>query len=519
MKVQLLYRDRQFDPQIALPWHAEILAQDLALPVLFEAMAGGDASILDVARKVILTGLDNDVVTIGYRQQVLRDCLEHPDAVRELYAFACATVAQAKKQYLGMLARYPEWVLSQSVSHMTELLGMIRSLKKLAARYETLFTAPGWAAFFARLHNEVDDAYLATVDDHLRHLSFRECLLLSAALGKGNKGVEYRLHRPPLSAEQSWLARLGAWLLGLFRSPQPPPHSFSLHPRDEGGIRVLSGIRHRGVSQTAIALAQSADHVRSFFTALKNELAFYVGCLNLQGQLTGMRAPACFPVPEPLDARRLACRGIYDVCLALQTGRPVVGNDIQADNIDLIVITGANQGGKSTLLRSIGQAHCLLQNGMFVGAETLSASVCSGVYTHFKREEDMRLESGKLDEELGRMSRIVDHLSPHALVLMNESFAATNEREGTEIGRQIIAALVENRIRVVCVTHMYELARRFLERRQSAFLFLRAARGDNGERSFKVVPGEPLPTSFGGDLYHALFDDSLDPPPGSKVSP
>jgi DNA mismatch repair ATPase MutS len=102
---------------------------------------------------------------------------------------------------------------------------------------------------------------------------------------------------------------------------------------------------------------------------------------------------------------------------------------------------------------------------------------------------------------------------------MNESFAATNEREGTEIGRQIISALVDNRIRVVCVTHMYELAHHFLERDQSAFLFLRAAREENGARSFKVEPGEPLPTSFGGDLYRALFDDSLDPSPGSKVSP
>lgn len=221
MKVQLLYRDRAFDPKIELPWHAEMLAKDLALPVVFETMAGGDATILDVARRVILTGLDNDVATIGYRQQVLRDCLDHPEAVRELYAFACATVDQAKKQYLGMLARYPEWVLSQSVSHMTELLGMIRSLKKLATRYEPLCTAPGWTAFFTRLRNEVDDAYLASVDDHLRHLSFRECLVLSAALGRGNKGIAYRLHRPPLPVAQSWLARLG----GLAARPVPDPQA------------------------------------------------------------------------------------------------------------------------------------------------------------------------------------------------------------------------------------------------------------------------------------------------------
>lgn len=519
MKVRLLHHDREYKPQAELPWHAEMLAKDLALPVLFEAMAQGDACIAEVARRVVLTSLANDEATIAYRQEILRDCLEHPAAVRELYELAGAAVAQTKKQHLGMLDRYPEWVLSSSIRHMTELLEIIRGLKRLAMRHETLFVAPGWRDFFTRLRIEVDDDYLATVNGHLHRLTFQDGILLSAALGQGNKGEDYRLHRPLLAGEQSWLARLGAWLLGVILSPKPPPHSFSLHPRDTGGARVLAGIRHQGVSQTAIALAQSADHVRSFFAALKNELAFYVGCLHLRARLVDMGAPVCLPVPEPLAARRFTCQGLYDICLALQIGRPVVGNDVQADGDHLVLITGANQGGKSTLLRGIGLAQCLLQSGLFVAAESMRASVCSGVYTHFKREEDVRLESGKLDEELGRMSRIVDHLTPHALVLMNESFAATNEREGAEIGRQIVSALVDNRVRVVCVTHMYELARHFFDRHHPAFLFLRAARAENGERSFKVEPGEPLPTSFGTDLYRALFDATGDAPPADKVSP
>ena len=60
--------------------------------------------------------------------------------------------------------------------------------------------------------------------------------------------------------------------------------------------------------------------------------------------------------------------------------------------------------------------------------------------------EDSTLESGKLDEELSRMSEIVDHLSPNALILFNESFAATNEREGFEIARQIVRALLERQM-------------------------------------------------------------------------
>ena len=146
------------------------------------------------------------------------------------------------------------------------------------------------------------------------------------------------------------------------------------------------------------------------------------------------------------------------MCLALTTGQRVVGNDVDADGKLLVMITGANQGGKSTFLRSVGLAQLMTQCGMFVGAESLRVNVCAGVFTHYKREEDATMESGKLDEELARMSEIATHLTSNCLLLCNESFAATNEREGSQIARQVVTALLEQGIKVLFVTHMFDLA-------------------------------------------------------------
>jgi DNA mismatch repair ATPase MutS len=73
----------------------------------------------------------------------------------------------------------------------------------------------------------------------------------------------------------------------------------------------------------------------------------------------------------------------------------------------------------------------MTQAGLFVTARSMRASVCTQVFTHFIREEDTEMISGRLDEELKRMSVIADQVSPHSIVLFNESFAATNEREGS----------------------------------------------------------------------------------------
>jgi DNA mismatch repair ATPase MutS len=115
------------------------------------------------------------------------------------------------------------------------------------------------------------------------------------------------------------------------------------------------------------------------------------------------------------------------------------------------------------------------------------------------------MESGKLDEELSRMSGIVDRLTPGAFVLFNESFAATNEREGSEIATQITTALLERGVKACFVTHLYEFARGLHARGMRNTLFLRAERRRDGRRTFRIIEGEPLQTSYGRDLYYSVF--------------
>ena len=197
--------------------------------------------------------------------------------------------------------------------------------------------------------------------------------------------------------------------------------------------------------------------------------------------------------------------GLYDVCLALSMKRKAVGNDLNADRKDLIVITGANSGGKSTFIRGLGIGQLMMQAGMFVAAENFLAEVREGIFTHFRREEDSAMESGKLDEELSRMSGIVDALSPRSMVLFNESFAATNEREGSEIAAQITNALLESGVKLSFVTHLYELARRLQDRKMPNAIFLRAERLPDGTRTFHLIEADPLQTSYGQDVYEAEF--------------
>jgi len=524
MNVHLLFRDHEYDPSAPLPSTAAALMQDLSLDAVFDSMAGRDEFLLDIARKVVLATL-TDARQIAYRQEILKDCLANPGVVREMYAIAVEAIERERRIWGWTLNRYPEAWLHRSLDALQVLLETLRRLRAIADRQGGQFRSEGFTGLWGMLQSELNDAYLSEIEDHVSRLQLRHGLLLTASLGEGNKAAGYTLRRSELM-NRGLLERFQTWV-GQLTGAERSSYVFEIDPRDEGGMQALSEIRGRGMSRVAILLGQAVEHVLGFFTRLRIELGFYIGCLNLRDRLERKGEPIAIPeaLPNPTgatmhvpDGKRnapesalraggtaLAARGLYDIALALSMEERAVGNDLHADGKRLIVITGANRGGKTTCLRSLGQAQLMMQCGLYVPAESFRASACTSLFTHFKREEDPGMRMGKLDEELARMSGIVDQVSPGALILFNESFASTNEREGSEIARQIVKALLAAGVEIAFVTHLYDLARGFERERTGADLFLRAERLPDGTRTFRMLEGEPLPTSYGPDLYQRIF--------------
>ncbi len=501
MKAHLMYRDRDVALEAKPPPGAADLTKDLALETIFTAMSAGDAYLRDVAQRVMFAGLQ-DPDAIRYRQQVLADCIAQPQIVRRMYAVAVSAI-ERERHIWGFTFRHPEALLHRSVEVLGIFRDHLRELRGIADAHAGGFHSEGFRALCAMLARELDDAYLASIAEHLQRLRFRKGLLMSARLGKGNKGTQYQI-RKPFALRPSLRQRVGTWVHQL-TGGEASSFVYELDDRDEAGFQALQELRDRGIAPVASALTASTAHILDFFKMLRAELAFHIGCLNLRERLTAKDEPMCFPDPMPMGECLIDARGLYDLSLSLSMEGRAVGNELSAERERLVMITGANRGGKTTFLRSVGLAQLLMQCGAFVPAQRYRAGVCSALFTHFKREEDAAMRSGKLDEELSRMSAIVDRLQEGALLLLNESFASTNEREGSEIARQIVRALLERGVKVMYVTHLHDLAEGFYRAPPGPAVFLRAERLADGRRTFKVLEGEPLGTSFGADVYRRIF--------------
>ena len=345
MKAFLMYQDQDIDLKRKLPSNQHELIQDLELTTLFNAMALDDEFLYDVAKHTVLSGFSHNPPAILYRQHILQDCLKNAAIIREIYAIAIQAIEGERQHYWGMFSKYPATILSRSLEIMQMFVGQLKQLRQIADEQADRFDSKGFTRFFVMLRQELTDEYFIKVQEHLKELKFRDGVLISAALGPGNKGINYTLRRPH-ELNQGWIKRIFG--------PKPPEFSFSIHPRDESGARALSELQDRGINLVANALAQSTEHILSFFTMLRTELAFYIGCLNVYEQLAQLGEPLCFPQPVAAKERQHTVQGLYDVCLALTMQQKIVGNTVKADRKNLMIITGANQGGKSTFLAASG---------------------------------------------------------------------------------------------------------------------------------------------------------------------
>ena len=266
--------------------------------------------------------------------------------------------------------------------------GKLQQLRTVADLHARDFASEGFRALFAVLQRELDDEYFALIRQHLRQLKFTPPVLIQRTPRRRQQG--HRLRSAPAEPAEGQLVPAhvclrSAWLY------------LPLHQRDEGGARTLSELQGRGINLVANALGQSVEHIVAFFNMLRIELSFYIGCLNLCAALVQRGAPFCFPIPAPAADRQHKASGLAE-CLpgAHPLDGHVVGNDLQGDGTNLVIITGANQGPKTTFLRRIGLARIMMQCGMFVPAKAFTANVCERTLTHFKREEGTAMESGKL---------------------------------------------------------------------------------------------------------------------------
>jgi DNA mismatch repair protein MutS len=188
---------------------------------------------------------------------------------------------------------------------------------------------------------------------------------------------------------------------------------------------------------------------------------FYLAFLEYLAPLRRAGLPLCYPEVGP-DTRRVRAREAYDLALANQLvtrGAPVVRNDLELSAPERVwVVSGANQGGKTTFARTVGQLHHLAGLGCPIPAREAELFLPDRILTHFGRGEQLEDRRGRLQDDLVRIHELLELAGPRSLVITNELFRSTTLADAAVLGRRILDQLIARELVAVFVTFIDELS-------------------------------------------------------------
>lgn len=486
----------------------------------------------------ILTRICTDPAVIAYRQDVIEDLWEHPEFLDGVEALLPSI--GALDSYRSSFDRKRS-TFQDVTWRLGELDHFVTCVDGLSGLFDALgegLRAEGWRSLRKLIcHTAADPVYrnlareLPGMLDTLRTKA-------SVTIGVNLDGQLRPVAATLLSVNarrfvsSSFLDRLLGRERGEFKGIGPLHSVPAIDPGP--GIPGLAGAR-QDVNPLMVPLfsdlARVLDSVcrpiartlrgyttvqSGFLATLGGDMTFYLAALRLMKRLRGEGLPVCRPCILPAEERVGKLRQAYNLNLALQgAGQPglaerIVRNDVCMNRRHRIaVLTGPNQGGKTTYTQMVGLCHILAQAGLWLPAAEAHISPVDNIFTHYPVEEQQAKATGRFGDEAQRLAQIFKRATRHSLILLNESLSSTSPGESVYLAQDISRILRRMGSRAVFATHLHELAAAVPrlnaeEDGEGGLVSLVASRLQEGEnaqqRSYKILPGPPMGHSYAREI-------------------
>jgi DNA mismatch repair protein MutS len=395
---------------------------------------------------------------VAYRQGILRD-LEQPSV-----ADCIASFAEDMRQVRTELARSGRmrfdlqlraWLLAAALRYVAAVHRLAQTLPTLPIVSDGLLGFRGFLSSYASSG------------------PFRGLEVEATAVQRQLDGVAYRLRVHSGSVEVSLPQEEADYaadvLAGFARFRQGPVKSYRSrlqsyeemnHVEEAIAVRVAKLYPEPFAALEAFCSGHGG-FISEAVSRFDREIQFYLAYLEFVRRMRAAGLAMCYPAigdaTTPLEAV-----DAYDVALAdklIGAGRPVVANDVALTGRERIwVVTGPNQGGKTTYARMIGQLHHLAGLGLLVPGSRARLPLPDRIFTHFERGENLHDLTGKLDDDLVRIREILQAAAPASLLIMNEIFTSTSLEDAVWLSTQVLRQVIEKDCLCVCVTFLDELS-------------------------------------------------------------
>ena len=235
------------------------------------------------------------------------------------------------------------------------------------------------------------------------------------------------------------------------------------------------------------------------------EMRYLTVAADLLSGLASRGLPLCWAEVRPVAEKAFDVKGMYNPALAMKLAETnpdakMVTNDLTFDpEGGIYILTGPNSGGKSIFTCGVGVLQIMFQLGMPIPASEGVLSPVEGIFTHFPSEVEVTTADGRLGSECALVKKIFDKLTPHSLVLLDETFSGTGSFEGSFLAADVLAALSARGVHAIYCTHMHELTTHIPEvngRPEAVSKVATLSAGAEGSERFRILRRPPDGKSY-----------------------
>lgn len=326
----------------------------------------------------------------------------------------------------------------------------------------------------ARLESEGMRAFAAFLQSYVATPGFRRLRDQGERLTREVAAVRFQVHlrgnhvRVTRDTGGTDFTREVTTTFARFQDGAAPRRRDASDERDEASAveaRILDGVAGLYPQLFGELGAFCDEHQKAVDPTLRRfdrEVQFFTAYLDQVYALRGLGLEFSYPQLSAAS-RDLSVKRTFDLALAVKLARDrqiVVTNDVRLSGAErVLVLTGPNQGGKTTFARAVGQLHHLAALGCPVPGAEAQVPVCDQILTVFPREEDSSLTRGRLEDDLVRTRQVLDRATPMSLVILNEVFSSTTLRDALALSRRVLERIIDLDLLCVCVTFLDELSR------------------------------------------------------------
>lgn len=293
---------------------------------------------------------------------------------------------------------------------------------------------------------------------------------------------------------------------------------------DTALFRELSEYTKEYARRITAALSGYRESFFSDINELEQQLDYYEGAAAFINSAEVRGMPMCRPKILPKENRSMKLKGLYDLSFYKQLvaedaramlSEKIVRNDIElGDNARFYMVTGANNGGKTTFARAVGLCQAFAQAGLYVPAESAEISLCDNILTHFPRDEKLGIDTSRFTTEIKDLKAIVQSMTQYSMVILNESLQSTTPEECLKIAEIHMELVAAAGVRGLYVTHLTGLYGKLRELNENdyptKFDSLVSTADLSGKRLYKMLQQPPSGESLAFTIYRqfgATFAD------------